>query len=347
MFFLTTLMAIITFDFQKRNVRAFLLCLVFVFILIGGLRGNFTTDYSHYVAYFEYIKHISFMDIFTRPGEKGFALLTFVISRLFESPIPFFVVCMTIIMIPIYNHSSKCENPFLFMLLYLSFGVMFQSYNVMRFVMMSSLFLYSFKWMKEGNFIKYFVFVLFLTSIHTTALFLIPFYFLLRLDVNVKSILIHFFVIFALCFLLDPVMDYFDVLFYHGKYETRDANQVGVARIASIVVPIVFTLSTFLLAFFKKLDVKLNKIEYNIFFNSTIYWISAFFIAQKIAILGRFSYVFFPFVASWFVNNVTYYEQKQRSVLVWLTFCFCTVYFFVFGQYYKVFYFFWQPSYFE
>lgn len=344
LFIMTILLSVITIDFQKESAKKVLFIFIIFLILIGGLRGDFTTDYSHYVYHIELLRKYSFLEVFSMRGEKGFMLLKFLFSRLFESPVPFFITCMSIVLIPIYYFACKCKNPFLFLLLYISFGVMYQSYNVMRFIMMSSLFLCSFEWIKKGCFRKYLLYVLFLSCIHITALFLIPFYFLLRLEIEKKSFVIHAVIIFSLYFLLDPIMDYFDVLFYNGKFATRAIEQTGQTTITTIIVPFLFAIATFFMAFFSKKGDSLFDTKNKIFFNSTIYWISAFIISQKIAILGRFSSVFFPIVAMWFVNTLLSYSKELRPVYVWLTICFCVLYYFAFGQYYNQFYFFWQDS---
>lgn len=348
MFFVAVFLALYTLDWSKENEKKAVLFFTFFLIIVGGLRGGFTTDYSHYAQSYGIVCNNDIFTAFNYRGEKGFRLLEFLTSRFFESPVPFFVICMAIILIPISNFSCKAKSPFLFMLLYLSFGIMFQSYNVMRFVMMASLYLISIEWVKKENFLKYVIFVLVLATIHTTALFLIPFYFLLKLDINVKTFFLHFLLIGFILFFLTPMMDYFDALFYSSKFATRDIGQMGGERsFKDIFVPLVFFVGfIFTEIFLKKRNVREINVENNILVNGSIYWFVSFLMAQKFAILGRFSYVFFPFVAMGFVNNIVSCPKNQKLVFVWLTFCFCALYYFVFGQYYKEFYFYWQTSHF-
>ena len=346
MFFVAVLMSLYTFDWSKENVKKAVLIFTIFLIAVGGLRGGFTTDYSHYVRHYEIIRNQDFSFFLNYRGEKGFGLFMFILSRFFESPIPFFVICMTITLIPIYVFSCKSKNPFLFMLLYLSFGVMFQSYNIMRFFVMSSLYLLSIEWIKKGNFARYFIFVLFLATIHTTALFLIPFYFILRLEINEKTILLHVVLISFMLFFLTPLMNYFDALFYHSKFATRDIGQVGADRsFKSLIVPLVFFVGFIITEIsLKKNNVIKKSVEDCILVNGSIYWFASFFIALKFAILGRFTYVFFPFFVLGFVNNVISCPKNQKFPVVWLFFCFCALYYFIFGQYTNEFYFYWQTS---
>lgn len=345
MFVVPVLLALISFDMKKERVNKIVFIYIFFLIMLGGLRGDFTTDYRHYVSWYEYVRDVNFSSLLDVWGEPGFVFLNWLCSRFFSDAVPFFVVCMSIILLPVYYLSCKCKNSFLFVLLYLSFGIMFSSYNVMREVMAASLFLYTFTYIKNGSCLKYILFVLLISTIHKSCLILLPFYYILRLKSSAKSILL-FLVVVGICFLkLDYIMDLFDSLLYGGKFASRLIGNIGSITIQAFVVPFLFILVVLFTFFTDENQTSLSETrmnENNIIINSALVSLGFFLFAQKIPILVRFTYFFFPFVFYGFVNNLMRFPKEKKVFFVWGTVCFCFLYYFIFGQYYNVFYFYWQ-----
>lgn len=331
-------------------------------IAFGGFRGGFTTDYPHYVRAYEYFKHASITEFFTLSNEvyyleKGYAFFYYLLGKIFDSPIPMFVLSMIAIIVPIWKKCKETISPMLFIILYLCVGNYFASFNIMRQVIVASLFLFAIKYIKSGDFKNYLFFCIALSFIHVSCLLLIPFYFLLRMRPNIKTILINFMIVGVFLLFWDKAVYLVDFYLFNLKF-TREHDLKATTNYMTIVVPLVLGIYTLYLSWiqskgFKQTDIhqkdnalSLKEVptEY-IEWYFCLYWVLTFVLSLKLTYFSRFS-TFFVVPALTLTVNSTFKINKDNNIkiiTIAIYIC-CFIYYMFFGQYYSTYYFFWQKG---
>lgn len=343
--------------YVKKSQRKYVyLFITFVLVIIGGLRGSFTTDYSHYVAKYDYFKNVAISEFFTLDWEidyteKGFALLNLIFGRLFESHLPFFIFMMACTLIPIYTLARKSEDPGLYFVVYLSIGTYFVSFNITRQILAVSLYLLLLRYIEEEKPIKYVLGCILIATIHTSVIFMIPFYFLLKMKINFKTILIETGIVTFMVLFLDKIVRFVDRVFFNNKFLLFD-DISGATKIQIIIVPCMFA-GFALLTLWNARKAKNSAITHDmksealeeqsihdtVIWNSTFYWIVMFIMELKMNYFSRMVYFFSPIAVYAVVQSI--YISKYRKIVYPAILAFLTLYYFIFGQYYDVYYFFW------
>lgn len=178
-----------TYKGKIRLGQIFAIISSFPLIFISAIRYGVGQDYFYtYVPYFKKL----LIDSNNENIEFGFYYLTKFIQLFTDNYIWLFVVCsiiyFTFIFKAIYENS---ENPPLSIFLLIGTSYYFVFLNTMRQMLAISIFLYAIKYIKKRNFIKYIIYIMIATSLHTAALTFLPVYFLYGIKVKpAKGILI-------------------------------------------------------------------------------------------------------------------------------------------------------------
>lgn len=188
-----------SYKFKIGNKKVYAL-MIFTFIILcyfSSFRGDFTEDYTNYVNFFSKSLRWSFADILnintSFEMERGYVLLGRLIGTISDSPV-FYIFCISAITIFFYlKFIGKWSYiPWLSILLFVSIGDYYTSYNLMRQTLAAALFLIAVEFLKDRKYIKYTVFVLLLSLIHVSAIAMIPIGFLLVKKINFKQYLMIF-----------------------------------------------------------------------------------------------------------------------------------------------------------
>lgn len=206
-----------------------------------AFRGDFSTDYRTYVRYFLEIPSHSLKDILTWDYylgyiESGFALIIKAINLFSDNYLWMYIICSIIILVPIYRLIEESNDKWLSLILYLSFNTYFNSFNLLRSFMAVSIIVLAINAVINRKFKEYVFWVLLASTIHVSALFLIPVYFLLDLEVSSKSILIYCGIAFSLLVLLKPLSTLYLNLIYKGIF----VDSLSGLRFKDIIVQLAF-----------------------------------------------------------------------------------------------------------
>lgn len=229
--------------------------------------------------------------------DAGFNLLSLMLMQISRDPqILIFVTALinNLLVIFVFNKYRSYLELEVFM--YITSGYYFVTMNGIRQCLAAALLFTCIKFISSGEFIKYCICVLLITTLHQSAFMMIPLYFVFRQEAWSKKMII-FIVVAILGILLYNILSpiLFKTLENTNYAGYSDYNQGGSSMLRTIIngIPVV-------LAFLKKDDLKEAFPDSNIFVNMSI--VSLIFVA-----LGMFNWIF---------NRFALYLQLANFVLV-------------------------------
>lgn len=200
----------------KRPIEKYLLfCLILLFSLFFAFRefvfiNNTGADYE---TYREWFNIRNFSNSFLSYKNIGFNILISLTKMIYNNYYFFLFIFGLIINYFILNFiDNNTSDVFLGIIIYACLFY-FLTFNVMRQWMACSLFLYSFKYIKNGNFLKYLLIIIIASSFHDTAITLLFLYPLLRLEL--KKVFKFEIILFILSIILFARIN--DVIYFLNK----------------------------------------------------------------------------------------------------------------------------------
>jgi len=266
---------------KSHFVNRLYILMFFVFWLIAGLRYETGVDWPGYTIFFNNIPDINKLGKIEGYDEFeiGYTLLNS-FFRTFTTNVQWlflFIAFVTNLML--FKTIKKYSNHvFLSLLIYYSTIYFILDMSGIRQCIALNLFLISIKYIVDKKFYKYLLLIVLASLFHTTALILIPIYFILNKEfknwvsiiIICIGLLISFFQISWLSFSLGKFIDLFYIKAITGKlygYSLReDSRNFGLGFFLNLMIFVFFILN--------KKRMRNNKM-YNIFFN--MYIISLFF----------------------------------------------------------------------
>ncbi len=252
---------------------------------VSGLRHSVGYDYNLYAnTYLNFIKW-DMETIAAYRNEKGFVIPLKYFSALVQDYRPFLIIIAFIIstgvVLYIYLYSEK---PYISVSAFLFFGLFFNSMNFMRQMIAAVIVAFAIKYVKEKCFIRFLIIVLFASTIHISALVMIPVYFMMKIKMNT----VYLSVLTAasvLCYIFaEDILEFVTEFYYEGRF----FGDSGLNPIYTIFFAVLFVLC---FAVRKKL------IEQNPMNNALLVMlymtVLAEFIGTKWGIVSRFALIFF------------------------------------------------------
>lgn len=293
------------------------ICFIALFVVMA-FRGGFSTDYRTYVSYFLEIPFHTLKDILTMDYhlgyiESGFALIIKAINIFSNNYLWMFIICSLIILVPTYRLIEESDNKWLSLILYLSFNTYFNSFNLLRSFMAVSILTLAIKAVVNRHFKEYVCWVVLASTIHVSALFLIPVYFLLNLDVSEKSILIYGGIAISLLVLLKPLSTFYLKLIYKGIF----VDSLSGLRFKDIIVQLAFFLFVTVVCLLStSMNIKVPNDRDKVLINGTMLW-GIFLVATlQIGLAQRFVYYFEPFAIICIPTVIRYYFNDRDCRLI-------------------------------
>ena len=314
-----------------------------ILILFSGLRGDFTSDYKNYVNLFNFYNEFDFSQLFRYQfgQEIGYVILNKLIGIFTDNSV-IFMLFTSLIIISLYFKEIKRDSVYIWLsvLLFITIGQYYISFNLIRQILAASIIFAGSKYLYEKKLIKYFLIILIATLFHTTALIMVPFYFILNLKFNLRNLLIILFILLLSISYLDNILSITQKYFYshyvEGTYGMVGFSFENVALPLAIFIFVLFNIS--------KLDYK-NNSRVNIWVNSIMFYTFFSFLGMKIQMIERISHFFTPYV----LLIIPYIILKQRNqylralyILTFVTMSIAYNYFVLNGTNFNPFYFIWS-----
>lgn len=293
--------------------NSLLFIIVFIVTYFSGFRDGLGVDYQNYLIKIDYSDHLTLL-------EPLFSILSIFVSNTIFSEI-FVFLFFALITNFLYIKSFQRYNYFfiIFSAYILIPPLFFNSFNVIRQLCAAGIFLHSCKYMEERNLKKYIIYILFASTIHMSAIFLIPIYFFVTVNTNrYIAIILQIFSLTLTSFFITPIGN---LLAQYNIYAHYLTYTEAVPTFGSLFI--IFNISFFLLSILKSRLITgvRNDILYNLFFMCVLF----LNISINFPILYRFTLYFyiFPFIALP-LFNVYFYKNALTPILFFVYFLFFT-----------------------
>lgn len=207
-------------QFGNKKINGRLCFFAFAAVLltfISAFRGNFTTDYDHYVSIYEAYDKSTITSILQRgylaSPETGYVLYQYVIGKISHDPLFIFVISSIIIVFGNLIQIKKDSYDILLgTLLFIEAGIYFTSFNLMRQCLAASITVMGSRYLYERKPFRYLLVILLASTFHVSALIMIPFYFFSTFRLN-RNIIIYLPIVVAFVAIapitINFVQDYF------------------------------------------------------------------------------------------------------------------------------------------
>ena len=293
-----------------------------VFIIISGLRRGIGDTGMYMHSYRLMVQDPSSAD-FSR--DAGFTALSFILSQISSNPqtLIFVVALITngLNIAMFYKYKSYLE---LQLYLYMASGYFTVTMNGIRQCLAAALVFVCNKFIVNGDFKKYLIFVLLISLFHGSALIMIPIYFIVRQKAWSKNVVK---LIFLACIGVIFYDSFSEVLFkalqntQYGHYSEFQEGGSSIIRTIVNAVPVI-------LAYIKRDELKEKWPESNIFVNMSL--INVIFVAfgmmnwifnRYILYFQLYNFILLPFI----IKN--FFKGKERR-LIYIGFLICYFIFF-------------------
>lgn len=263
--------------------------IILIFTIIGGARSSIGDTYE-YMYYFKYFVGTDPSTIFQNK-EFGFSLYQVLLKNISADPQILIIVSAVIIYVLIINTLRKYANPLdLAIFLFVAEGTFVSTMNGIRQYIAAAILFAACRYIFEGKWQKYFILVLVAATFHTSALIMIPFYFIVRRPAWSRStLLVIFTAIFAvllLNFYLPEFLNFLDQTPYanysSGWFYSVDSGANPV-RVAVVAVPV-------LLAFIGRKRLRELGMFGNVIVNMSVLTLAIYIVAMFNWIFARFAY---------------------------------------------------------
>jgi transmembrane protein EpsG len=303
--------------------KILILCALMSLVVVSGLRQNigdtFFYKYSYEINDFTW-------DYITSQKDIGFGILQMILKRYSEDPqILIFTTALVtnvLIILVFYQYSRDIELSFY---VYITGGLFLVSMNGIRQVLAAALIFAATKFLIEGNWVKYFLVILFASSFHQSALVLIPIYFVVRYKAWSKAtfILLFFSIVIVVGF-----GQFSSILFsaigdtQYGHYANFAEGGANVIRVAVDAVPLV-------IAYFGREKLRQIFPSSDYIVNMALIGFVFMVISTQNWIFARFSIYFSLYqlvIISWIVK--LFNERDQKFIYYALIICYFIYYFY-------------------
>lgn len=253
---------------DSRNKNWFLFVTILICSLVLGFRYDVGVDFLNY----EYIYNYQYFD----EVEDGYALINKILFSLGFSSSSIFIL---VAFLQLFFFTKGVENinsrylPFA-IFFYFSTLYIFLSLNVLRQTLTFSIFLFSLKYVVNRQFIKYAVTILLASSIHRSALTLLPLYFFINIDWllhhRIIQLILYFTTFFLSMFFSDHIWGNFQVIAQVSGYGDYAGNMDSISEIQwgdedGLGVYMWMLIDIWIILFFSK-DRKFTMTKYDISF---------------------------------------------------------------------------------
>lgn len=249
------------FRIGKKNKLKQILFVLICFtqcVLISGFRYRVGYDYPQYSAGFFRMVVDGFSVLTHEDWEIGYIIFNKLIGLFTAWPKDFIMISSVASMIgPAYLIARYSKGPFISVFLYVNLYLFYLDMNFIRQAMAMSILCFAYGFLRDNKFWRFLVVVIFASLFHFTALYMIPVYFVCRLKINSRTLLLYLFGLFYYYLLSDGLLKLV-LSKFHAEYLNSEFIRYGIGLIYA-VFPLILTASAVALAYFvknrpKKLD---------------------------------------------------------------------------------------------
>ena len=314
-FILALIARICTYKNKKPNLLLSILVMIII-IGVAGLRSNIGDTYMYKVLYDNVIAG-TVVDGAYEPGFIAFLQLLTNIS--IDPQIMIFATSLVTQGLNIWTLRTYASLFELQIYMYITSGYFLTLMNGIRQGFAAAIMFASTKLIINNNFKLYLLITLAASTFHSSALIMIPVYFIVKNEAWSKN-MIRIIAIASICFLIgQPVIDFMFSLLEgtrYGGYSEFDEGGVNILRVIIAAVPVVF-------AYLGRKKLKEEWPESDVFVNMSIINLIIMAFSLFNWIFARFNYYFQPYTFILLPYTIKVLFNKRQKGLIYYLFLVC------------------------
>ena len=175
----------------KEGKRLYLILAFLEMQIVSGFRVAEDGDTYFYGLYFSEMASMSFHEVISLGTEIGYYLFSFVLSRFSSNPQTIIFATAALVNFLVLRFIYKKSNSvWLSVIVYITFMFFFSSVNLIRNSIAYSILLYSNDFILKRKFSIFLLIVALAGSFHFSAFFYFPMYFLYKMNLDKKNIIL-------------------------------------------------------------------------------------------------------------------------------------------------------------
>ena len=287
-------------------------------ITFTAIRGeNVGADNSHYLSAYHILRNTNGVEVFTLKMpwnidfEPGYLFFNRILAFLQLNDFMFQLIISSIIYIPIFFTIYKySDREFISILVYFAFGLFSHSLGLQRQLIAVSIIILGLKQITKRHFVKYALHVIVASLFHISAIYMIILYFMYRLRVNKKNLIIL--ISIELCMLMfsrNILNIIFKILPSYSHYTNTDKFTSGGSylRLLCLTAIVVFTF-----LFYKKMDISEER---KVSIDATALSIIVQPVAYSFGLMGRAVDYTIVFLIILVPNLVDVFEPSEKPIV--------------------------------
>lgn len=274
---------------NKAGKIAYCVLMGVAFFVIAAIRYDVGFDYALYSSVYDRMNFLRINDLNSHIMEKGFVYVMKFLTYITPDVQLLFVLIGLVIAVGIMIYVCKnSEKPWVGVTSFIAFGLFFNSLCFMRQFIAAIIIMYALKYVVSNRFFSFLLLVLFASTIHVSALLMIPFYFILKIKMD-WAVLAIYTIIGATGYILSWDILSFVTKYFYTQYDPATSKHIQVG------LPLVFVFAygiIFIVAFLlRKPLVKRNPFN-NVLINCIFFATFFEFIGSKHSIISRIALLF-------------------------------------------------------
>lgn len=310
-----------------KKADPFFISSIIVLTVYSGLRSSIG-DTGYYMYTFNHLT-TNISDIF-KERDWGFVFYQMIIKTVFSHPQPFVLITSAFTIIPIFLTIKKYSPDVLFsVFLFFVGGAYVSSMNGIRQFLVASILFYASSLIFQGKKYRFFILVLITSTIHSSALIMIPIYYVVRRESWTRRTFLSMFAVVFLFFgfnnfsqILTPLLATTQYSSYVGNILYDSNNGANLLRAVVSFIPVFLSY-----IYYKELKTKL--VNYNVYINFSLlnFIISLFatynwIFARLNMYLSLYNLILLPAIIYYCFN------KKDRLLVKYIAFCLYLIYFY-------------------
>jgi len=297
------------FNISKKSLFV-VLSFIPLFLLIALRDISVGTDYQSYVnAYYKILEGTLSSSNWLGIGYIFICkLLSFIAGYNYIIVFSFFGFITLFFVYKSILRNSKI--PWLSLYLFLSTCLYYQTFNQFRQMLACTIVLYSIKYMEKKNLKMFIIIILIAASIHNSALVMLPFYFISKLEINKKTIFMYVIISLLMMFGFNIIERFILYTNYDVYLNTNFNIERNLSSIINMFVRMILLIGCLL---FSKRLIKQDpesKYLYNLVIVCTIFQL----LTIKSYLFARITTYFFIFYIL-LIPNIVYVFLKKNKIL--------------------------------
>lgn len=308
-------------DKYKKPTLIFTLVILIILVGVSGLRRSMgdTGDYKHLYGLI-----VIGQDMSDSGYEQGFIKFLQLLAKISPNPQTMvFVTALitTVLFILVLREYHSYFELEIFM--YIASGYYLVTMNGIRQAMAAAFLFVGTKFIVDGKFIPYLMVVLFASTFHTSALIMIPVYFIVRQEAWSQKIMLVIFISIVVLIFIQPLMDILFKSLEGTKLSGYEESVIGGAEGGANAIRAVVEAVPIVIAYIYREKLKEIWPESNIFVNMCLINLILMCFALYNWLFARFNMYFQPYtyiLLPYLIKNIF---QKKEQRLIYYLFILC------------------------